>query len=188
MANVNHSTLTDPYLHEPKGVASAATGSVYVSDGSGSGDWTKAHSHINGYLPFDATTPAYQHSVTTSYTVLDPTFSTLLADGFSGASSPNARLIYTDTQAATAFCNFAFNFKQASGSSVNLEVVFYKNGSLLSNGHIIATAASGEWRSATLSAMTSLATDDYIEIFVKGSASFTLDVAAASLTIQGVPS
>lgn len=39
MANVNHSTLTDPYLHEPKGVASASTGKVYVANGSGSGDW-----------------------------------------------------------------------------------------------------------------------------------------------------
>lgn len=39
MANVNHSTLTDPYLHEPKGVASASTGKVYVANGSGSGAW-----------------------------------------------------------------------------------------------------------------------------------------------------
>lgn len=39
MANVNHSTLTDPYLHEPKGVASASSGEVYVSNGSGSGTW-----------------------------------------------------------------------------------------------------------------------------------------------------
>lgn len=40
MANVNHNTLTDPYLHEPKGVASAATGKVYVANGAGSGAWT----------------------------------------------------------------------------------------------------------------------------------------------------
>jgi len=39
MANVNHSTLTDPYLHEPKGVATAASGDVYVADGAGSGTW-----------------------------------------------------------------------------------------------------------------------------------------------------
>lgn len=39
MANVNHSTLTDPYLHEPKGVASASSGDVYVANGSGSGTW-----------------------------------------------------------------------------------------------------------------------------------------------------
>ena len=40
MANVNHSSLTDPYLHEPKGVASASVGKVYVANGSGSGTWT----------------------------------------------------------------------------------------------------------------------------------------------------
>lgn len=39
MANVNHSTLTDPYLHEPKGVSSAPAGSTYVADGAGTGTW-----------------------------------------------------------------------------------------------------------------------------------------------------
>lgn len=34
-----HSSLTDPNLHEPKGVASAAEGMVYVADGAGSGSW-----------------------------------------------------------------------------------------------------------------------------------------------------
>jgi hypothetical protein len=41
MANVSHSTLTDPYLHEPKGVAAAAAGYTYRSDGAGSGAWEK---------------------------------------------------------------------------------------------------------------------------------------------------
>ena len=40
MANVNHSSLTDPYLHEPKGASSASDGEVYISDGAGSGAWT----------------------------------------------------------------------------------------------------------------------------------------------------
>jgi hypothetical protein len=39
MANINHSNLTDPYLHEPKGVATAAANKVYVANGSGSGAW-----------------------------------------------------------------------------------------------------------------------------------------------------
>jgi len=54
MANVNHSSLTDPYLHEPKGVAAAASGEVYVSNGSGSGAWTAKETLVgetlNGYL------------------------------------------------------------------------------------------------------------------------------------------
>ena len=70
MANVNHSTLTDPYLHEPKGVASAGAGTVYVANGSGSGTWKKEHSNADVYLDFDATTPAYVHSATTGFTVI----------------------------------------------------------------------------------------------------------------------
>ena len=54
MANVNHSTLTDPYLHEPKGVATATSGDVYVADGAGSGAWTAKQTLIElsleGYL------------------------------------------------------------------------------------------------------------------------------------------
>lgn len=40
MANVQHSSLTDPNLHEPKGIASATANKVYMSNGSGSGSWT----------------------------------------------------------------------------------------------------------------------------------------------------
>lgn len=40
MANVSHASLTGSNLHEPKGVASAALGTVYVADGAGSGSWT----------------------------------------------------------------------------------------------------------------------------------------------------
>lgn len=35
-----HNTLTGSALHEPKGVATAASGTVYQADGSGSGTWT----------------------------------------------------------------------------------------------------------------------------------------------------
>lgn len=54
MANVNHSSLTDPYLHEPKGAASASSGDVYVANGAGSGAWTAKETLIElsleGYL------------------------------------------------------------------------------------------------------------------------------------------
>jgi hypothetical protein len=39
----------------------------------------------------------------------------------------------------------------------------------------------------TLPDVGSLSTNDYLEIFVKGSAAFTLDIASASLTVTGVP-
>lgn len=34
-----HNTITDPNLHEPKGVAAAAINTVYVANGAGSGTW-----------------------------------------------------------------------------------------------------------------------------------------------------
>lgn len=40
MTNKAHSTLTGSDLHEPKGVAAATSGQVYISNGSGSGTWT----------------------------------------------------------------------------------------------------------------------------------------------------
>lgn len=35
----SHVSITDPNIHEPKGVSSATVGRVYVSDGAGSGSW-----------------------------------------------------------------------------------------------------------------------------------------------------
>lgn len=47
MANVAHSTLTGADLHEPKGAASAASGTVYISDGLGSGSWGTIATALN---------------------------------------------------------------------------------------------------------------------------------------------
>ena len=41
MPEIPHSSLTGTSLHEPKGVATATVGRVYISDGAGSGVWTQ---------------------------------------------------------------------------------------------------------------------------------------------------
>jgi hypothetical protein len=41
-----HKDLTGAELHEPKGVASASSGQVYIANGSGSGAWTSKNSDI----------------------------------------------------------------------------------------------------------------------------------------------
>lgn len=188
MANVNHSSLTDPYIHEPKGIASASNRTVYIADGAGSGAWKNHHNYINGYIDFDATTPAYQHSVTTSFTVLNPTFSIGgTPRGWSGASSPNARLIYTGTEDTFAKVSLTLNFQNDSGSDKDVELIYYKNGSAMNGGHIIVTSENNHWRSATLTDYGEFSTNDYIEVFIKADANFTLDIASASLTILGVP-
>ena len=47
MANVAHSTLSGADLHEPKGVSSAAAGSVYIANGGGSGTWGSIATSLN---------------------------------------------------------------------------------------------------------------------------------------------
>lgn len=44
---VEHKDLTGDQLHEPKGAETAAAGSVYVADGSGSGTWSDPVAGIN---------------------------------------------------------------------------------------------------------------------------------------------
>ena len=43
---VAHSTLTGSDLHEPKGIASANSGKIYIANGSGSGVWTSHHNKV----------------------------------------------------------------------------------------------------------------------------------------------
>lgn len=40
MANIEHSAISDPDIHEPKGISSASAGEIYVADGAASGNWS----------------------------------------------------------------------------------------------------------------------------------------------------
>lgn len=185
MANVNHSTLTDPYLHEPKDISSAGAGQVYVADGAGSGDWVEKTRYIGSYIPFDATTPAYVHSVTTSDTVLNPLFSVAQVNGFTGDTSPNARLRYTGTENIEAQIIFTISSANASGTARNAEFALFKNGIELGGSRTIRTISSGSWGSISVFGFTSFATNDYLEIKVKGDAPFTMNVASAFMSVMG---
>jgi hypothetical protein len=188
MANVTHSSLTGSDLHEPKGVASASAGKVYISLGTGTGHWDHYNNFVNGYIAFDAVGPAETHSVTTSFTVFNPTFSISLNRDWIGESSPNARLKYTGADNTVGNCQITMSVQQASGSSKDLEIIFRKNGSALNGGHAIVTCASGEWRTVTLTDFGTFSTNDYLEVFFKGSAAFTLNIAGANLTVLGIHS
>lgn len=54
MANIQHKDIPDAQLHEPKGVASANAGDIYVADGAGSGAWATAEAVGSGAAPAGA--------------------------------------------------------------------------------------------------------------------------------------
>lgn len=187
MATIEHSTLSTGELHEPKGAATASAGQVYVANGGGSGVWTPADSHIAGYIAFDSATPAYQHSTTTSDTVLNPTFTVASSKNFTGTSSPNARLVYNGSASVYGMATFMASVKQASGSSKNIEIALFKNGTEIAGTRSIMTIASGEWATLALSTIFALATNDYIEVFIKADSAHTTDFAGAKLSINCFP-
>lgn len=41
MADIQHSAIVDPNIHEPKGASSATSGHAYIADGIGSGAWAE---------------------------------------------------------------------------------------------------------------------------------------------------
>lgn len=49
MADVEHKTLPDAEIHEPKGIASATSGQVLVANGAGSGSWQTSNSGAAQY-------------------------------------------------------------------------------------------------------------------------------------------
>ena len=185
MANVNHNTLTDPYLHEPKGVSTALAGQIYVADGAGSGDWVENSRAFNSYLTFSTGSP-YAHSATTSDTVLNPTFTVGVNNGFTGLSAPNARVRYDGAETINAVLDARFSVSQASGTSKDIQLVFFKNGTEVAGSRMIASTTTGDWHIHSLSTTISMSTDDYIEVFVKASASTTVNFASGLLRITGI--
>jgi microcystin-dependent protein len=55
LTNVSHASLSGSNLHEPKGIGTAASGSVYIADGAGSGSWTISESVTSGMIADFAT-------------------------------------------------------------------------------------------------------------------------------------
>lgn len=186
MPNVNHNSLTDPYIHEPRGCSTALAGQVYIADGAGSGDWVESHRIVGGYLTYSTGSP-YAFAATTSDAVLNPTYTLSVNNGFTGLSSPNARIRYDGTETINAAMDAVFSLTQSSGSAKALELVFYKNGSVLTGSRMISTVTNAEYHVITIKFNTTLATNDYIEVYGKIDSAATVNFVSGYLRITGTP-
>lgn len=181
-----HSALTDSDgIHEPKGISTATANQVYISDGSGSGNWVENSRIFGGYLTFSTGSP-YAHSATTSDTILNPTFSASTNNGFTGLSSPNARVRYDGSEDLASAIDACFSIQQSSGTSRQVQLAFYKNGVEMVGSRMIATASSGEWAVICLKFDAILSTNDYIEVAIKVDSAATINFASGYLRIKGL--
>lgn len=110
MANVLHSSLTGAELHEPKGVAAATSGQVYVADGGGSGAWSNAYQQVilSGTFSPAGSTSAPSDSY---IRVLVPHAGTIVRVNWAGYrdnTSPSGRTtyVYNSTGASNLVCSW----------------------------------------------------------------------------------
>ncbi len=85
MATVQHSALTDPNIHEPKGVSTAAAGKVYVANGAGSGSWLYPSGHAYADMYITGSSTAQTLSAASAKAKLNPT-GAWTANGFQAAT------------------------------------------------------------------------------------------------------
>jgi hypothetical protein len=90
-----HSTIADPNIHEPKGIAAAPIDSVYVASGTGTGAWTTPGGALFGDMDFSS------NAVDTSISVASPTVGDGNAVLLSGATLTTPAPLYTQGVADT---------------------------------------------------------------------------------------
>lgn len=78
---MEHKIITDPNIHEPKGVSGATAGSVYTADGSGSGVWTVPEEHLPSDISIERVLDAYSTLATQNPTGLGEANATQITFG-----------------------------------------------------------------------------------------------------------
>lgn len=160
MANVQHNALTDPNLHEPKGIASANAGEVYIANGSGSGSWQTIAGHSYGDLYISNNSTSFTLASASALSKLNPS-GAWVANGYQNITPSASDGQFTITRngiyqldlwlvfetaaiASGSIYNFHFNI---NGTSSTRKVYHKKptNGvdtiHLASNGYVTLSAA-----------------------------------------------
>jgi len=184
---VEHNNLTDPELHEPKGVASASEGQLYIADGAGGGVWDYYSPYGNTH--YTDLAAASTVSLTTSYAVMNDA---AMSQSFSSDQThefthSGGRLTYTGASDRHFHIVTDWSIDHTAGVDRDISMSVYKNGVLIDHAESIQTTASGNKVSGTIHADIDLSTNDYIEIYSKGSASLTLNIYNIYLFLVGMP-
>lgn len=130
-----HSALTEEFLHEPKGIATAAAGTTYVADGAGSGAWT--------VVPGDT----YSTATVVRLTAASLTNSTLAADDtlfFAVEANSQYQFQFSIAGTAAPTNDFKISFNLPTGATL-IGGLWYRNeGGTTVNGNKLPNHSLGE--------------------------------------------
>jgi hypothetical protein len=210
---IQHVDIADPFIHEPKGANAAASKTVYVADGAGSGAWGKvptqgmvgvsgdgsanqifivdgAGSHslawatAHGFVYFvNIGSP----SVITYPSVYTKATPTTIAAGASKefTEATTARLTYTGTPVRQALVKAIIDLSQATGANRDIRAALYKNGVIVAMSESIISTVTANKNQISLLCSVPCATNDYFEVFVKNDgASGDVTVYTLKLSVE----
>jgi hypothetical protein len=190
---IEHSNISDPNLHEPKGVSTAASDTLYVGNGAGSGDWKKlpitalegvVGDGVEGQVITSNGAGGFAYKWATAYgyvyytNIASPTVITYpstytkvnVATSAGGAievtEGTTARLTYIGTDDRNAIITASISVSHTHSSAVDLRLSLYKNGVLLTNSEVIETVVNAEKNRIDTFVNTSCSTNDYFEAYV----------------------
>ena len=175
-----HNAITDPEIHEPKGVAAASADQVYVADGAGSGAWR--------YTPHAS---CYYDDIGTGTTLTTPTAYTLIGPATTGDTVPRefthnslGRLTYTGAATLDIQLLATISFKHSTGAGTDCYFQIFKNGAAIAGGQHV-TDGDTAYHMVSLAVHADQAvTNDYFEVFCKASAG-NIVVHAINLHAKG---
>jgi len=114
---IQHNIITDPDIHEPKGVASATSGKVYISNGSGSGAWEYPPGKAHAEIYISGGTTAHTLAGSSAYTILNPSGEWTASGNEDILTVTPASGLITLNQAGHYYISFWINFTTASIAS-----------------------------------------------------------------------
>jgi len=212
MANVAHSTLTGANLHEPKGVAAATVGTVYVADGAGSGAWVavpttsiqggtvgSAGLHLYSDGAGGIYTAAVSHgsctfvNIITPSVIATPTVFTKVAPttvasghGVDVTEGTDARLTYTGAHMGHFSVRANLCFGHTAAADRDASFVIAKNGTVIASSEQLSTCPSGAKHSVSVQADLELTNTDYVEVFTKLSGTGNVQVYLHNFVLERI--
>lgn len=171
MATVQHSALTDPNIHEPKGVSTAAAGKVYIANGAGSGTWVYPSGHAYADMYITGSSTSQTLAAASAKAKLNPT-GAWTANGNQAVTMDAANGQITVLQAGVYQLDFWIVFETAaiaSGAAYNFH--YAVNGTAATRKvYVKKTTNNVDTLNVSAVGYATLAANDIVSMYVGGDA------------------
>ena len=192
---IEHVNITDPNIHEPKGVNAAAIYTTYRANGAGTGSWgkvdTRGLSGLSGAgtenqslvvdgagghkIVWDVSHGGiYFNNIGTPATITYPSSYVKITPTTVGGGIPKeftegvaGTLTYTGLLTRQAELHVTACLTHSAGADRDIRIMIYKNGVAIPSSEAVIGVTSAGKRQVSTFADSALSTNDYIEVYIR---------------------